>query len=747
MMNKQNETYTQISGVVAGIVFRNEENGYSVMKIDSADGGTITAVGNLPFVSAGETLTLQGSWDTHPSYGAQFKAESIEYHLPKTESEILRFLSSGAITGIGAATAKVIVAKFGEDTFRVFEEEPIRLAQLKGISERKALAIGESFRKQTALRRLTEFFSENGLSLKYALEVYSEFGDDAPAALRDNPYLLTGERYGADFSEADELAKNLGFSGDSSERVQAAVMFELWHNAENNGHCFIPLDKLTDATARLINVDGTLVREAVDSLCDAGSVAVEMTEDAENNAAVYLTKLFLAERYVAERLSSLANTERTISYNIEQFWQELDFGIELAAAQKEAVIKSVSRGAFCLTGGPGTGKTTTVRAILSLFERMGIRTLLAAPTGRAAKRMTELTGRDAKTVHRLLVTMIDEKTGKFYFSKNETNHIDADAVILDEISMVDLELMQALLKALKPNARLIMVGDADQLPSVGAGNVLADILAAEIIPCVRLTEVFRQAAESLIIRNAHKINAGLPPEQGKKNDDFFVLTSANGETTAQLIEELCATRLPKNMNIPPDQIQVLTPTKINGTGTRALNKRLQAVMNPPDAAKREKQFGDLIFRVGDRVLQIRNNYEILWEKPDGEIGAGVFNGDVGAIVRIDAAEQIVDVEFDDKRLTSYAFEQLNELEPAFAITVHKSQGSEYRAVILALMNVPKTLLTRSVLYTAATRAKELMIIVGDERCVYSMAENNRTKKRYTALRKRLAEYSGQAAAE
>ncbi|MDR3148791.1 MAG: ATP-dependent RecD-like DNA helicase [Oscillospiraceae bacterium] len=733
---KQNESYVQISGVVAGIVFRNDENGYSVMKIDSAEGGTVTAVGDLPFVAAGELLTLQGTWDTHPSYGAQFKAASVEYHLPKTESEILRFLSSGAITGVGVATAKTIVAAFGAETFRIFEEEPIRLTEIKGITERKALAIGEAFRKQTALRRLTEFFSEHGLSLKYALEVYSEFGDDAPAALRDNPYLLTGERYGADFSEADELAKNLGFSGDSSERVQAAVMFELWHNAGNNGHCFIPLDKLADATARLINVDNALIHEAVDALRGSGDIAVE---EFDGIVAVYLAKIYLAECYVAKRLSELANTEKTIAYDTEKFWQELDFGIELAGSQKEAVTKSASRGAFCLTGGPGTGKTTTVRAILSMFERMGVQTVLAAPTGRAAKRMTELTGRDAKTVHRLLVTMIDEKTGKFYFSKNETNHIDADAVILDEISMVDLELMQALLKAMKPNARLIMVGDADQLPSVGAGNVLADILAGGVIPSLRLTEVFRQAAESLIIRNAQKINSGMPPEQGKKTDDFFILPSANGETTAQLIEDLCAVRLPKNMNISPDQIQVLTPTKINGTGTRALNKRLQAVMNPPDAAKREKQFGDLMFRVGDRVLQSRNNYEILWEKPDGEIGAGVFNGDVGAIVRIDASEQTVDVEFDDKRLVSYAFEQLNELEPAFAMTVHKSQGSEYRAVILALMNVPHSLMTRSVLYTAATRAKELLIIVGDERCISSMVENNRTRKRYTALKKRIIE--------
>ncbi|MDR2606071.1 MAG: ATP-dependent RecD-like DNA helicase [Oscillospiraceae bacterium] len=725
------ENYIELNGSAVGIVFRNEENGYTVLRLETSDGGSTTVVGTLPFVAPGEMLTLRGTWVTHPSYGSQFKAETIEYRMPKTENEILQYLASGAIKGIGVATAREIIGRFGDETLRVIAEEPQLLAQIKGISSDKAKQISTAYKKQTALKLLTEFFTEHKISLRYALKLYGMFGEDAPDALRDNPYLLTDEYYGAEFSEADELAQKLGYRADSPERIQAAIIYELRHNSENNGHTYIPMRKLMDATSRMLSIEN--IADAAEELWDSGDVVVE---EINGETAVYLTKYYLAEVYIAERLKRLSNEDRVLSYDPEKLWDQLELGVALSDTQKSAVSGAATRGAFALTGGPGTGKTTTVKAILTLFDRMGLKTALAAPTGRAAKRMSDLCGREAQTVHRLLNVKVDEKSGLFYFWHNETNTMPYDAVILDETSMVDVELMSALLKAMRPTARLIMVGDADQLPSVGPGNIFADILASGVVPTLRLTEVFRQAAESLIIRNAHLINKGGNPVQGEKNDDFFVMTRPNGESTALLTEELCVQRLPKNMNIPPEQIQVLTPTKVNGTGTRALNARLQAVLNPPSERKAEKQFGDVIFREGDRIMQIRNNYELMWEKPDGEIGAGVFNGDVGQITRINTKEQTLEAEFDDRRV-AYPFELLNELEPAYAMTVHKSQGSEYRAVILALMNVPTTLLTRSVLYTAVTRAKELLIIVGDRECIFRMVGNDKQRRRYSALKTRL----------
>jgi len=723
----------EITGSAVGIVFRNEENGYTVMRLETEDGGSTTVVGNLPFVAVGEMLTLRGSWVTHPSYGSQFKAETVEYRMPKTENEILQYLASGAIKGIGVALAREIVHQFGDATLRIIAEEPTSLANVKGISSEKAKQIGDIFKKQTALKLLTDFFTENKLSLRFALKLYGMFGEDAPDALRDNPYLLTDDFYGADFGEADALAQQLGYSSDNPERIQAALLYELRHNSENNGHTYIPMEKLIGATAKMLGLDSGDVAEAAEELWETGDVVVE---EVNGEKAVYLTKLYLAEVYIATRLKKLSTEDRTQSYDTNKLWEELELGIALSNMQKSAVTQAAGKAVFALTGGPGTGKTTTVNAILTLFDRMGLKTALAAPTGRAAKRMSDLCQREALTVHRLLNVKVDEKSGLFYFWHNESNPMPFDAIILDETSMVDVELMSSLLKAMRPTARLIMVGDADQLPSVGPGNLFADILSSGIVPVLRLTEVFRQAAESLIIRNAHAINHGDNPAQGEKSDDFFIMLRPNGEMTAKLTEELCVQRLPEKMKIPAEQIQVLTPTKVNGTGTRALNARLQAAMNPPSEKKAEKQFGDVIFREGDRIMQIRNNYELLWEKLDGEVGTGVFNGDVGQITRINIKEQTLEAEFDDRRV-AYPFDLLNELEPAYAMTVHKSQGSEYRAVILALMNVPASLLTRSVLYTAVTRAKELLIIVGDQDCIYRMVANDKQRKRYSGLKGRL----------
>ncbi|MDR0819397.1 MAG: ATP-dependent RecD-like DNA helicase [Oscillospiraceae bacterium] len=728
------QSLTEITGAVAAVIYRNEDNGYAVLRLTQTDGGETVVVGTMPSVLPGEQLTLRGVWTTHPTHGSQFKAEHIESRLPQTQGEIYNFLASGAVKGLGPALAKSIVEQFGEDTLRVMEDEPFRLSEIKGITEEKAKLVGEAFKKQSAFRRLAEFFDESELDLRYALKVYNTYGENSVSALRGNPYLLTDEYYGAEFDECDKLAQKLGFAPDSLERVQAAAIFVLRHNSEN-GHVFVPLRKLVPATRNLIGVPLDIIEDAIECLADSGEL---IADDAGGERVIYLRGLHEAEVYIAKRLRKMSAYEKQASYNPDNIWKELNMAIEPAEGQRTAVIQAATKSVLILTGGPGTGKTTTVRAIITLFERMGLKTSLAAPTGRAAKRISELCDREAQTIHRLLEVKFDDHGGGMYFARDEQTPLAADAVILDETSMIDVELMQALLRALKPNCRLIMVGDADQLPSVGPGNVFRDILNSGVVPTVRLTEVFRQAAESLIIRNAHRINNGDAPEQGKKTDDFFVLTCPNAEAAAVLIEELCVNRLPKNMGVPAEQIQVLTPTRINATGTHELNRRLQNALNPPGEGKAERQFGNVIFRVGDRVMQTRNNYELQWTRQNGEIGEGVFNGDIGRVIGVSAKEQSLTAEFDDRAVV-YAFDQLTELEPAFAMTVHKAQGSEYRAVILALMNVPKTLLARSVLYTAVTRARELLIIVGDGNLIHQMTANDRPNKRYSALCARMTD--------
>ncbi len=734
-MDEQGQ-YIQIEGTVAALVYQNADNGYAVLRLDTPE-GLITAVGCLPGLSPGESLILTGGWTTHASYGEQFKAEYAERRLPVGREAIYAYLASGSIRNIGPSKARDIVEKFGEEALSVIEHTPEKLAEIRGISPRSAQEVGAAFRRQVGLRRLMEFLSEFAIRPLVAVRLYKRYGDEALEAVHDNPYVVAGEPYGADFYEADAMAITLGFEPDCSERVEAAVLFELEYNL-NNGHTFLPYDKLVGATNQLIDVGRDVISDAVDALGDGGLI---VREPVAGQDACYLALFQEAESFVADRLSAMASEppahdEAQTHRFVEA--AERTYGISYAPAQLDAVSLAASSRVMVLTGGPGTGKTTCVRGILSLFDMMGLNTVLCAPTGRAAKRMSELTGRDAATVHRLLGVGPGEGD-KLVFEHDESNPLRADAVIVDETSMVDILLMRALVGAMAPDCRLVLVGDADQLPSVGPGNVFSDIIRSGAVPAVVLTEIFRQAKKSGIVRNAHLINQGETPDFTEKSADFFFLKRGSADKTLETLLELVAERLPGNMGISPSHIQVLSPTRKNTTGTDNLNARLQQRLNPGTDHKKEKAYGELVFREGDKVMQIRNNYDIIWRGADGlTTGTGVFNGDIGFITEIDLNHETLTVDFEDK-LVTYLFEQLGELELAYALTVHKSQGSEYKAVILAMSSGAPQLLVRSVLYTAVTRARELLIVVGDPGVAETMIRNDRRARRYSGLRARLSD--------
>ena len=740
----------QLVGTVKNLIFQNEENGYTVLRLDVGTDEPVTVVGCLPFTAPGEGLTVEGVWERHPSHGEQFKAASARRTLPSGERHIYEYLASGVIKGIGPATAALLVNTFGARTLDVLSEDPSRLAQVKGISVKKARDICETFRRQTGMRQLMEFLASNGLKPEYAMRLYKIYGDSAMELLRANPYLISTDRVGGHFDEADALAISLGFEEDSPQRISAALIYEMKYNL-NNGHSFLPREKLTAATAQLIGVDADVAEECLDVLADEGEVILQTVA---NVNAVYLRRLYEAETYTARRLSSMARDRAPAPRDIEGTIADMEreSGIKYAPEQCSAIELAATRRLMAVTGGPGTGKTTIIRAILRLFRELRVECLLAAPTGRAAKRMTELTGQEAYTVHRLLGAAWSGDSDELTFRRNEEDPLRCGAVILDECSMVDITLIQALLKALPKECRLVLVGDADQLPSVGPGSFFLDVLRSGAVPSVRLTEVFRQSGESRIISSAHAINKGETPDLRMNRGDFFFLQRGTGEKTVSTVVELCGERLPKNMGFDPSEIQVLTPTRRGETGTAALNIRLQAALNPPDPGKKEKIFGETVFREGDRVMQIRNNYDIVWCRGgdteaimDGrsapgaapEAGTGIFNGDLGTILRIDAENELIWIDFDEK-LAWYGFDQLAELEHAFAVTVHKSQGSEYRAVVLCAGRAPARLLSRDVLYTAVTRARELLVIVGDAAVVQAMIDNGRKTRRYSGLRARLA---------
>ena len=722
-----------IQGIASSVIYQNPENGYAVLRVDVA-GETVTCVGCMPGISPGEELELTGRWKDHTSYGQQFQADYVLRRLPTGTAAIFRYLAAGALKYIGPAKAKEIVDRFGKETLEILENEPLRLAEIRGISEKRAAEIGEDYHRQICLRRLMEMLNQYGVRPFVAVQMYRYAGERAIEMVRDNPYVLTA--YGAEFFEADAMALDMGFEGDSPQRMEAALLFELAHNM-NNGHVFLPHRKLVEATAQLLETETEPVEEALSVLCETGDV---IREEVAGQDACYLEELYRAERDAALRLKEMAENTALPDARTKQLIDrvEKEQNVIYSQGQRTAVERAAWNRVMVLTGGPGTGKTTCIRGILALFDLMHVRTLLCAPTGRAAKRLSEVCLREATTIHRMLgVTPGDGDT--MIFDHNEQDPLSCDAVIVDETSMVDIQLFSSLLRALPSGCRLILVGDADQLPSVGPGNVFGDVIRSGVICTVRLTEIFRQAQESKIVRTAHQIDQGTVPELKNEGGDLFFLRRADVARAEETVLELCRERLPANMGIPSEEIQVLCPSRKQTLGTENLNRRLQEALNPPEKGKKEKSWGDFIFREGDKVMQTRNDYDIIWKSPDGvTVGNGVFNGDVGVVRAIDHQQETVTVDYEDKQV-SYLFEQLGELEPAWALTVHKAQGSEYRAVILACLDASPRLLTRSVLYTAVTRARQLLVIVGSEGVIARMVENNRRSRRYSGLRARLAD--------
>ena len=724
-----------IQGVIGAVVFQNYDNGYAVLRLSVGGGQHVTVVGTIPLPAVGERLMVTGKWSNHPSFGRQFEAEFLERMMPQTSMEILSYLSSRTIKGIGPRMAARIVERFGDETLLIMEREPLRLAEVPGISREKARLIGEEFQQRVGLRALMEFFALHQLPAELAVRAYKIYGETTVELLYDDPYLLMDEGLDAPFEAVDRFAIELGVAGDDPRRVEAGILFELHYNL-NAGHAFLPEEKLVNATAQLLNIELETVEDGITRLLEVDRL---MRSVLTGITVCYLPELYEAEVNCTNRLLELSSTRFPAPSNLERLLKEAerDSGITYSPQQREAIRAAATSGVLLITGGPGTGKTTILNGIISMLGQMQLSYLLAAPTGRAAKRLTEVTGEDASTIHRLLEAGIDPATGRMVFARDEDNPLKADAIIVDEMSMVDVQLLHSLLQAIPARKRLILVGDPDQLPPVGPGFPFGDCLRSNMLPSVRLTEIFRQAQESLIVMNAHRVNQGQLPELKNVTSDFFFMRRQSEDALRQTIRDLCTVRLPKNMGIPSDQIQVLTPTRKGGVGTWSLNGLLQDALNPAAPNKKERQWGEFTFREGDRVMQIRNNYDIMWKKCDGSaVGTGIFNGDIGIITRIDPQQETLTVVFDDRE-ADYDFTQLNELEPAYAMTVHKSQGSEYRAVILVTWNGSPYLLSRSILYTAITRARELLIIVGREEVVAAMTENSKKNRRYSGLKLRL----------
>ena len=734
-MNPEVDMPPELDGTVSAIIYENEENGYHILKLD-VKGEEITVVGTMPGVAPGEYLTVKGRWTRHPAYGPQFKAEVVERRLPQGLKEIFHYLSSGAIRGVGKSTARLLIEEFGDEVLDVIETDPDKLTKLRGISPKRARQIHEAFVQQMGMRRLMEFLTAHNLPLELAAPLRRFYGEVALEVVRSNPYVLVEEEFGVEFAQADALALSLGMGPEDSQRLEAALVFELSHNSGSNGHTFLPFKKLVLAASQLLSAPTEPLETCLESLISRHQLD---REEIAGQDAVYLPALYEAETYIARRIGEMCQTEVEPPKDLKKLLRHIQKrqGITYAPQQKEAVELAARSKVMLLTGGPGTGKTTCLKGVLDLFEAMGMETALAAPTGRAAKRLGELCNTEASTIHRLLETGFDPKSGEMVFTHNSYDPLSAEAVIVDETSMVDVSLMAALLDAMSEDCRLVLVGDPDQLPSVGPGCVFSDLIRSQTVPTVRLTEIFRQAAESAIVRNAHMINMGQIPNLRANDNDFFLLCRRDPDSVLHTIVDLCRRRLPERMGIPADQIQVLCPTRRRSTGTKALNQVLQQALNPPLEGKGERRFGDWVFRAGDRVMQIHNNYDVLWREEDSpNSGMGVFNGDIGVIRSIE--REVITVDFDG-RIVEYSPDMLGELEPAFAVTVHKAQGSEYRAVILSAFEGASMLMTRGILYTAVTRARELFIIVGEPETVASMIANNRQTRRYSGLRARLAD--------
>lgn len=721
-----------IEGTVERVIFFNEDNGYTILELSADDTETFTVVGIMPYIGEGEALKVYGRWVHNPKYGRQFAADSYEKVMPADEASILRYLASGAIKGIGPKTAQRIVDLYGAESFDVIENHSEWLADIPGISIKKAMEIGEHFRESSGMRSTMMFFREY-FGAEMTMRIYKKWGAGSVEMVRKNPYVLCEEIEGIGFDRADEVARGLGFSSDGEERICSGIVYMMKYRIAQSGHVCLPEARLVEAAAAMLGVGTASVTRALSALYKQDKMRA-VTYDGMK--FVYDRESYEAEKYIAKKLISLNNACASIdASDMEAFIrkEEKRNGMSYAPLQRRAIAAALDNGVMVLTGGPGTGKTTVVRALIDIFDSMGYEVALAAPTGRAANRMSEATSREARTIHRLLE--MDLTSGHGVFNRNEDCYLDEDVIIVDEASMIDQPLMCALTKAIKPGARLIIIGDSDQLPSVGAGNVLRDIIDGGAFATVRLNEIFRQARESLIVTNAHAINNGMMPELDKKDGDFFFLPRDTDAQIAMTVADLCKNRLPRAYGIDSASgIQIISPSRRGEAGTENLNVLLQQMLNPPAFGKKEHKYRQTVFRQGDRVMQTKNNYDLEWEREDGKRGNGVFNGDIGTICDISVRDQYMEIAFDDKSVR-YDISALEELEHAYAITVHKSQGSEYPIVIIPAYNAPHMLLTRNMLYTAVTRAERMVIIVGRRDIIEKMVGNDRQSLRYTGLAK------------
>lgn len=733
-----NENLLQLEGAVENIVYRNEENGYTVIEISDGD-DYITAVGIMPQANVGDTVKLTGVYTNHRNYGRQFSAQICEICRPTESADILRYLSSGAIKGIGASTAQRLVSEFGEATLDVMETQPERVALIKGISKSKALDFANQLKTNTGVRTLMLYLGEYGISNTSAVKIYNALGSGCVDRIRENPYILCQGDFGVSFESADFIAKKESLEPESGVRLRAGITYILRHN-ERNGHTCLPKEKLAAISADFLNVGIDRINNCMEEMLFDRSLIGETFDETE---FVFTPQLHLSEMYVSSRIKMLLKfpAEKIKDIDKEIEYCEKTDGITYADLQKQAINSALTEGMLVLTGGPGTGKTTTLNAIIKILKDKGKKVLLSAPTGRAAQRMSELTGDEAKTLHRLLEVSWDKHDNPV-FNKNERNQLKCDALIVDEVSMVDTFIFESVMRALPLGCRLVLVGDSDQLPSVGPGNVLGDLIDSGIIPVVRLNEIFRQAQQSLIVTNAHKIVNGEMPVLSNTDKDFFFLQRNNKTDVTNVIIDLCVSRLPKAYGYSAfDNIQVLSPSKKGEFGTAELNSKLQNALNPKSDDKQEVTIGSKTFRTGDKVMQIKNNYDIRWFKDNGETGEGIFNGDIGIIEKIDKKTKIIKISFYDKT-AAYTYESASDLDFAYAVTVHKSQGNEFDAVIIPMFQGPPQLYYRNLLYTAVTRAKKTLILVGNPHTVEYMVNNNRRTKRYSGLKEFLLRDDG-----
>ena len=737
-----------IEGYVDHIIFQNRDNGYTVACLVS-QGEEITCVGNFRFLSEGETIRARGTYTRHPSYGRQFSVDSYESVIPQDSLAMERYLGSGAIKGIGAALAARIVRKFGDDTLRIIEEEPERLAEVKGISERKAREIADQVEEKADMRKAMMFLQQYGITQTLGMKIYWQYGQEMYGVLKENPYKMAEDIPGVGFKIADEIAARIGIHTDSDYRIRSGLLYILLQ-ASGEGHVYLPKEVLLKRARDLLGVEQEYMEKHLMDLSIERKIVIReiKREGAPVQTAVYAASYYQVELHVAQMLHTL-NLQDTVKEDVlEEKIERIQrgTGVELDEKQKEAVREAVKNGLLIITGGPGTGKTTTINAIIRYFEMEDLDICLAAPTGRAAKRMTETTGYEAKTIHRLLELSggPEQAQENVRFERNAQNPLEADVIIIDEMSMVDIFLMHALLSAVVSGTRLILVGDVNQLPSVGPGSVLKDIISSGCFPVVELVKIFRQASQSDIVVNAHKINQGIPVVLDNKSRDFFFLKRYDANVIISIVITLIQKKLPKYVEASPYEIQVLTPMRKGLLGVERLNSILQQYLNPPEREKKEKEHGQGVFREGDKVMQIKNNYQLEWEIRGNygipvEKGVGVFNGDTGIIREINSFAEMMTVEFDEKRFVEYSFKQLDELELAYAITIHKAQGSEYPAVVIPLLQGPKMLMNRNLLYTAVTRARKCVTLVGDEKTFYDMENNRMEQDRYTALDVRIKE--------